>query len=89
MFGASAANVIRVVGLEFVIVMAVASVLGGALGFVASHTMMDAIWEYYLEADAVTLLAATGLLFLVAVLSAGNKALSAMRVNPVNILRDE
>jgi ABC-type antimicrobial peptide transport system permease subunit len=88
-FGASAANVIRVVSLEFVIIMAVASTLGGAIGFVAVDGMMDAIWEYYRKVDGITLLAATGLLFAVAILSAGHKALSALRVNPVQILRDE
>lgn len=88
-FGASAANVMRVVGLEFLIIMAVASVLGGVLGFVATDSMMDAIWEYYRRIDALTLLAAAGLLFAVAILSAGHKVLSALRVNPVHILRDE
>lgn len=88
-FGASAANVIRVVGLEFLIIMMIAATLGGTLGFLAIDGMMNAVWAYYQKIDAITLLVATGLLFAVAILSAGHKTLSALHVNPVQILRDE
>ena len=53
--GASAANIVRVINAEFMIILLVASVFGGLLGYFMTDKMMDAIWEYYLPVNIITL----------------------------------
>jgi ABC-type antimicrobial peptide transport system permease subunit len=87
--GASAANIVRVINLEFVTILSVASVLGGMLGYFMTDKMMDAIWEYYLRVNVSTLAICSVLLFVVAAFTVGYKTITTAFMNPVNTLRDE
>jgi ABC-type antimicrobial peptide transport system permease subunit len=87
--GASAANIAKVINREFIIILAIASLLGGALGFMAGNKMMDAVWEYYKTIDMVTLGACVAMLFAVAAVSVGYKTIVTSMVNPVDTLRSE
>jgi ABC-type antimicrobial peptide transport system permease subunit len=88
LLGASAPNIAAVINKEFFIVMTVASVLGGGLGFAAGNTAMDAIWEYYKEIDIVTLAICVVTLFAVASIAVGYKTFATSRMNPVNALHE-
>ena len=87
--GASAANIAGVINREFLMVLAVASVIGGALGFLGADWLMDAIWEYYLKMNVTTLVLSVFALLLVALLAAGYKTFSTAMLNPTKTLRDE
>lgn len=61
--GASAGNIVRVINTEFIIILLVASLFGSTLGYFMTDKMMDAIWEYYLPVNAITLGICVVLLF--------------------------
>lgn len=87
--GAPAANIARVINQEFIIILSVASLLGGAAGYVMTDKLMDAVWEYYLRVELPALAAAILSLFGVAVITVGYKTLTTVFMNPVHTLRDE
>ena len=87
--GASAGNIARVINREFVVMLLIASVLGGALGYFMIDKMMDAIWEYYLPVNVITLGICVGVLFAVAFATVGYKTIATAFMNPVNTLREQ
>lgn len=87
--GASVANIVRVINMEFVIILTVASLLGSVLGYFATDKGMDAIWEHYLPVNVVTLLICVSLLFTIGLITVGYKTISTARTNPVNSLREQ
>ena len=87
--GASMANIIRVINMEFIIILAFASILGSVAGYYLTDKGMDAIWEHYLPIDVVTLAICAGLLIIIAMITVGYKTISTARINPVESLREE
>jgi ABC-type lipoprotein release transport system permease subunit len=87
--GASTANISKVINREFVIILLVACVFGCLVGWFLSGLLMDSIWDYYLEATAITLLASSLILVMACTLSIAYKVYNATRINPANVLRDE
>lgn len=67
--GASVASIVRVINGEFVVILFIASVIGGVSGYFMTDTTMDAIWEQYLPVNMVTLGICAGLLFTVALIT--------------------
>ena len=51
--------------------------------------MMDAIWEYYLPVNFVTLGICVALLFVVGIVTVAYKTIVTALVNPVNSLREQ
>jgi ABC-type antimicrobial peptide transport system permease subunit len=87
--GASAGNIAAVINKEFMIILLVASLLGGGLGFVATDKMMDAIWEYYQEMDLVTLSICMGTLLAVAAITVSFKTIATAVMSPVSALKED
>jgi putative ABC transport system permease protein len=87
--GASVANIAGVINFEFVVNMAIATVFGGALGYLASNWLMDSIWEYYLKFGVIGLILSVVLLVVVAFLAVGYKTITTASLNPTKTLRDE
>jgi len=87
--GASAGNIARVINAEFFIIILVASILGSGLGYLMIDKMMDAIWEYYLPVNFVTLGICVALLFVVGIVTVAYKTIVTALVNPVNSLREQ
>jgi putative ABC transport system permease protein len=87
--GASTGNIIWLIGLEFGVILGLASVLGSGLGYLMVNKMMDAVWEYYLEVNVVTLEMCVAFLLSVAIGTVGIKVFRTTLINPVNVLREE
>ena len=87
--GASAGNIARVINAEFFVIILVASILGSGLGYLMIDKMMDAIWEYYLQVNFVTLGICVALLFVVAIVTVAYKTIVTAWLNPVNTLREQ
>ena len=87
--GASIANIARVINLEFAIILGIATVMGGYLGYLAANWLMDSIWEYFLKLGLVTLSWSVLAMVLLAVLSVGYKTVATASLNPTKTLRDE
>lgn len=87
--GASVSNIIRIVNTEFVIILAVASLLGSFAGYNWCNTILSIIWKYHQGVNLTTFIIAVGLLFIVSFLTIGYKVFSVASMNPVKTLRDE
>lgn len=87
--GASIANISKVINKQFVIILAIAAVLGSVLGSFMSTALMSSIWKYYQTATIVTLVASSAILFVVCVLTIGYKVYSTALVNPARVLKEE
>lgn len=87
--GASVANISKVVNTEFIIILIIASVLGGAAGIWMSAMLMSSIWKYYQEATIMTLVISISILFFTSFLSIGYKIFKTATLNPAHVLRDE
>lgn len=87
--GASMGNIARVINLEFVIILSIAGVLGGAAAYFLTDLIMDDIWEYYKKFDVISFSLSIFIMFLVAALAVGFKTISTASLNPTKTLRDE
>ncbi len=87
--GASLMSIIGVISFEFVLVILVASVFGGTVGYLIADVSMDAAWEYYEKVNLLTLVTSMGIIFLLALVTIGGKTVSTAQMSPVKALRDE
>ncbi len=87
--GASIANIAGVINFEFVVNFGIASILGGALGYLGTNWLMDSIWEYYLKFGAIGLALSIVVMIVIAFVSVGYKTVTTASLNPTKTLRDE
>ncbi len=87
--GASIGNIARVINMEFIIILSLASVLGGVGGYYASNGLMDSIWEYYREVDLISFGFSVLIMFVISALAVSFKTISTASLNPTKTLRDE
>jgi hypothetical protein len=87
--GASVGNIARIVNTEFIIILALASVLGSWAGFNWCNTILSTIWKYHQNVNIMTFIIAIGLLFVISFLTIGYKVFTVATMNPVKTLRDE
>jgi ABC-type antimicrobial peptide transport system permease subunit len=87
--GASLLNIAGVINMEFVINLGIATIIGGALGYLMADSLMDSIWEYYLKLGIVSLTISVVAMVVVAIASVGYKTISTASLNPTKTLRDE
>lgn len=86
--GASATHIAGVVNKEFILILVASAVLGSALGFLMTHTMMDAIWAYYQRVNIGTFAFCIGTLLVVAAITVAHKTFTTASMNPVDSLRE-
>jgi putative ABC transport system permease protein len=87
--GASVMNIARVINFEFMVNLAIATLIGGGVGFLFADSLMDSIWEYYEKLGYVSLTLSALAMLGIAVLSVGYKTISTATLNPTKTLRDE
>lgn len=87
--GASTGNITRVINTEFVIILLIACVGGGFLGWWMSAMLMDSIWDYYQEVTVTSMIISATILLVTSALSIGYKVYKTVRLNPALVLRDE
>ncbi len=87
--GASIANIAGVINFEFVVNLGIATIVGGALGYLATNWLMDSIWEYFLPFGVTGLVLSVVVMTLIAFLSVGYKTVTTASLNPTKTLRDE
>jgi ABC-type antimicrobial peptide transport system permease subunit len=87
--GAPVPLIMFMVSRKFLIVLAVASVLGCAGGYYMSGMLLDSIWDYFVEIKAGILLLAAIIMFVATILTLIFKITNAARKNPVISLRYE
>jgi len=87
--GASVANIAKKLNTQFVLILVIAAAFASVASYYLLDALMGSIWEYYQNANVVTFITGTLLIFLVAAVTVGYKVYSAASMNPVNTLRDE
>lgn len=87
--GASVHSIVREISFEFLLVLTIASILGGLIGYTMVDLSMDAAWEYYERVNIGTVGISISIMILLAILTTGLKIVSAARLNPVKYLRTE
>ncbi len=87
--GASTWNITSVVNREFVIILLLASVGGGFLGWWLSALLMESIWDYYQKVSLASMVVSAVILLTASVISIGYKLYKTTRLNPANVLRVE
>lgn len=87
--GASIINISRVINLEFVIILLVASVVGAWLGQFMAEMLMDSIWDFFKSTTVATMVISSAIMLLTSALTVSLKTYNTARMNPVHVLRDE
>ncbi len=87
--GASVINITRIVNMEFIIILIIASIVGCWAGLGWTSTIMSTVWKYYQGVSILTFVIAMGILLFISFMTIGYKVLNVSMMNPVNILRDE
>jgi ABC-type antimicrobial peptide transport system permease subunit len=87
--GASTWNITAIVNKEFAIILLIASVGGGFLGYWLSSIFMESIWDYYQKVSFTSMVISAMILIVASVISIGYKLFITTRLNPALVLRDE
>lgn len=87
--GASIGNITRIINVEFVLILMVASILGSLLSYFAVDALMGSIWNYYQSTTSITFIIAVTVMLIISAIAIGYKVFSAASMNPVTTLRSE
>lgn len=87
--GASIANISRVINFEFLVILLISCVIGGALGFALSGALMGSIWTFYQKVSVLTILLSSAIMLVLSALTVALKTYNTAKMNPVKVLRDE
>jgi putative ABC transport system permease protein len=87
--GASVANVVTLLNKEFVIILTIAVLLGGAGGYYATKALLDEIYAYHIPVGYIPVVLCGLTVFLIGILTTSSTILKAARSNPVDTLRSE
>lgn len=88
-FGASVRQIIWVTNIQFMGILVVSSLAGCVLGAGLVSFMMKLLWTYYQGANAITFIAATGVVLVLACTMIGSKVYRAAMANPIVSLRED
>ncbi len=87
--GASVAQIVTKVNVQFLWILAISIILGGALSYLAIDALMGSIFAYYKTMSVFTLFVPILLLLMVAIGTSVGRTLTAAQKNPVDSLRYE
>jgi ABC-type antimicrobial peptide transport system permease subunit len=87
--GASVLHIFRIVNMEFLIILVIASAVGCWVSFNLTHAVMGSIWKYYQGVNASTFVTAIAVMLTVFGLAIAYKVFAVATMNPVKTLRDE
>lgn len=87
--GASIPKITALINKPFLIIVAIGSVMGAALAYFFTGTLMDQIWTYHMQVNALSIIIPIALILLISFLSISGKVIRAAKRNPVESLRYE
>lgn len=87
--GASIARITTLINRPFLIIVGIASILGGGIGIYVSSLLMSSIWTYHVTPGFISALIPILVILMVALLSISGKVINAAKRNPVDSLRYE
>ena len=87
--GASVENVIGLLNKEFVIILAIAGILGSVAGYYLTDALLKEIYAFHVPVGIVSVVICSLFIFGVGIFTTSATIFKAARANPVNTLRNE
>ena len=87
--GASLINITWLASRKFIIVLLIASLLGSAGGYYLSKSLLDSIWDHFVDITLATLLVSSLILIVATIATISYKVVGAAMKNPADSLRYE
>jgi ABC-type antimicrobial peptide transport system permease subunit len=87
--GASVINIGFLITREFIILMAIGSLIAAALGYFLVDSLMSSIWTYYVDFGVTPFVFSAVVVLVIAMLTVSFQVYSVVTANPVVALRDE
>ncbi|MFY0591260.1 ABC transporter permease [Roseivirga sp.] len=87
--GASVLKIGTIINRPFLIIVAIASVLGAIAAYLLTGVLMDSIWKYHMDLNFVSFFIPIFGMLLISLLSISGKVTKAAKRNPVESLRYE
>lgn len=87
--GASVQNIVGLMNREFVIILALAGILGSLGGYFITKALLDSIYSYHIVIGLIPVIICATLIFVVGISTTSVTILQAAKANPVDTLRDE
>jgi len=87
--GASVNNVIGLLNKEFVIILAIAGILGSVAGYYLTNALLKEIYAFHVPVGIVSVIVCSLFIFGVGIFTTSATIFKAARANPVNTLRNE
>lgn len=87
--GASVENVIGLLNREFVIILAIAGILGSVAGYYLTDALLKEIYAFHVPVGIVSVIVCSLFIFGVGIFTTSATIFKAARANPVNTLRNE
>jgi len=87
--GASVQNVIALLNKEFVIILAIAGILGSVAGYYATNALLKEIYAFHVPVGIASVIVCSLFIFGVGIFTTSATIFKAARANPVNTLRNE
>lgn len=87
--GASIPKITVLINRPFLIIVCIGAILGAALAYAFTGSLMDQIWTYHMQVNALSIIIPIALILLISFLSISGKVIRAAKRNPVDSLRYE
>jgi len=87
--GASYKSLVKIINRDYTVIILLACIFGGYLGYFASGALMGSIWKYYIHISVFHILAPILLIIIVSVITVFRKVYLAANQNPVEALKYE
>lgn len=87
--GASVVNIVRLVNVEFALILGVAAALGGAGGFVLTEALLSDLFRQHIEVTTGPVILCAIVIFAVGIAATTATILKAAVENPVRVLKSE
>jgi len=87
--GAPYRSLVKLIYRDYMIILFIASVLGGYLGCFASGTLMKSIWKYYMNISFTSILIPISLILTISIIAIFRKVYISTNQNPVDSLKYE
>ena len=87
--GASLQNILALMNKEFMIILAIAGILGSFGGYFLTDTLLGEIYAYHIDVGILPVIICALMIFSIGISTTGITILNAAKSNPVDTLRDD
>jgi len=87
--GAPYRSLVKLINRDYIIILFIACIFGGYLGYFASGKLMRSVWKYYMDISLISLLIPIFLIISISVVTIFRKVYLAANQNPVESLKYE